>query len=168
MRALLVPGISGLVFGLGLVIGGMTRSDKVVAFLDVTGDWDPSLAFVMGGAILVHFLAYRLVPRMKSPLDGGRWGIPTRRDIDTRLLAGAAVFGAGWGLAGYCPGPAIAALGTGGADALVVLGGTLAGMLLYQVVEKVWLDRPAPTAAPAPARPVEAAHARPVEAASSK
>jgi uncharacterized membrane protein YedE/YeeE len=119
---------TGLVFGVGLLLSGMTQPAKVVNFLDVLGDWDPSLAFVMGGAIVVHFLAYRLVPRLPTPVWGATWGIPTRRDIDTRLLVGAALFGAGWGLGGYCPGPALTSAVAGASSTLLFTGAMLAGM----------------------------------------
>jgi len=132
----LVAGLSGLLFGVGLMVSGMTRPDKVVAFLDLTGDWDPSLALVMLGAIGVHALAYRLVPRLGAPALGGRFGIPTRRDVDVRLLAGAALFGAGWGLSGYCPGPAVTSAATGTADVLIVLGAMFAGMAAHRAWER--------------------------------
>jgi uncharacterized membrane protein YedE/YeeE len=114
----------------------MTRPDKVVSFLDIAGEWDPSLAFVMLGAIGVHFLAYRFIPRMPSPFLGGRFSLPTRRDVDARLLIGAALFGAGWGIGGYCPGPALVSLTSGSADAMVFFGGMLAGMIAFTVAER--------------------------------
>ncbi|MFT4978373.1 MAG: putative membrane protein YedE/YeeE [Myxococcota bacterium] len=125
--------VSGFVFALGLGISGMTRPDKVVGFLDLTGSWDPSLAFVMLGAIAVHFVAYRLVPRMGSPLLGGRFGIPTRRDIDLRLVAGAVLFGAGWGIGGFCPGPALVSVTGGMPTAILFVVAMLGGMGLFEV-----------------------------------
>jgi uncharacterized protein len=104
---------SGLLFGAGLVVSGMTDPAKVQGFLDFTGSWDPTLAFVMAGAIAVHFTAYRLIRGRRAPVLGGNFQIPTRKDIDAKLLAGAALFGLGWGLGGYCPGPAVTALSTG-------------------------------------------------------
>lgn len=104
---------SGLLFGAGLVVSGMTDPAKIHGFLDFTGSWDPTLAFVMAGAIAVHFAAYRLIRGRRAPMLGGSFQIPTRRDIDAKLLAGAALFGLGWGLGGYCPGPAVTALTTG-------------------------------------------------------
>ncbi len=101
---------AGLLFGAGLVVGGMTQPSKVIGFLDVTGAWDPSLAFVMGGAIAVFMPLLRLITRRAGPLFGGGFGIPTRRDIDGKLVLGGALFGVGWGLAGYCPGPGITSL----------------------------------------------------------
>ena len=134
MNRWLVPLASGVLFGIGLVISGLTLPAKVVGFLDVAGAWDPSLAFVMGGAIAVHFVAYRLVPRMPSPLFGGSFPLPSRRDVDTPLLAGAALFGVGWGLAGFCPGPGLVSLPAAGARALVFVAAMLAGMGLYRFV----------------------------------
>lgn len=99
--------LTGLFFSLGLTLSGMTDPARVVGFLDVAGDWDPTLIFVLGGAVITTFLGYRLVWRRGTPLLGERFQLPTRRDIDNRLLLGAALFGIGWGLSGYCPGPAI-------------------------------------------------------------
>lgn len=100
----------------GLWVGGMTRPEKVRGFLDFTGSWDPTLVFVMGGAVSVHALAYRLIRRRTRPVFREAFQIPTRRDIDAKLVLGAAVFGLGWGLGGYCPGPAITSLTTGSAS----------------------------------------------------
>ena len=105
--------VSGLVFGLGLAVSGMMNPAKVIGFLDVTGDWDPTLAFVMVGALLVAIPAYRLVPRRGRPVLEERFSLPKKRTIDAPLLGGSALFGVGWGLVGFCVGPAIAALGTG-------------------------------------------------------
>lgn len=139
----------GLLFGAGLIVSGMTRPAKVVGFLNLAGDWDPSLAFVMGGAIAVHAAAYRLVPRMPRPLWGLRWGIPTRRDVDARLIVGAALFGAGWGLGGYCPGPGLTSIFTGAQATLTFTGSMLVGMWAHTLWET------AASAAPAVAeRPV--------------
>lgn len=143
MRHTLLSGLAGALFGVGLLVAGMTRPSKVVAFLDVTGNWDPSLAFVMMGAIAVHFVAYRFLPRVPSPWLGGRFAIPTRTDIDLRLVAGAALFGLGWGLGGYCPGPAVVSVATGATDALVFFGSMLAGMALFQIVDKALFSKPA-------------------------
>lgn len=101
---------SGLLFGLGLAIGGMTDPQRVQGFLDVFGNWDPTLIFVMGGAVATTFIGYRWVFRRQGPLLAEKFMLPTRRDIDIRLLIGAAVFGIGWGLSGYCPGPAFASI----------------------------------------------------------
>lgn len=128
MRSLLLSFVAGLVFGLGLVVSGMTQPSKVINFLDVTGDWDPSLGLVMAGAIGVHALAYRFVDRLPKPLWAQSWSVPTRRDIDAQLLIGAVLFGAGWGLGGYCPGPAITAAITGHPSTLTFTAAMLAGM----------------------------------------
>ncbi|TVU87305.1 DUF6691 family protein [Vreelandella titanicae] len=101
---------AGLLFGLGLAISGMTDPARVLGFLDIAGEWDPTLAFVLGGAVLTTFIGYRLVLRRSSPFFGDKFQLPTKRELDGRLLGGAALFGIGWGLSGYCPGPAIASV----------------------------------------------------------
>lgn len=136
MRPILLGLGTGLLFGVGLLVSGMTQPAKVVNFLDVLGAWDPSLGFVMAGAIAVHFFAYRLVPRLPRPLWAGGWSLPTRRDVDGRLLVGAVLFGAGWGLGGYCPGPAITSLAAGAASTLIFTGSMLAGMWAYALWER--------------------------------
>jgi hypothetical protein len=122
--------VAGVFFGAGLGISGMTLPDKVKNFLDVAGDWDPSLALVMVGAIAVYFVVFRLAKRRGAPLLGGAFQLPTRKDIDRRLVAGAAIFGVGWGLAGICPGPGLLNLVTAQPAALVFVGAMLAGMRL--------------------------------------
>ena len=112
----------GLLFGVGLVVSGMSDPAKVLNFLDLAGTWDPSLAFVMGGAVIVTFVGYRLVFRRAAPISGATFQVPTRKDIDGRILAGPAIFGIGWGLSGLCPGPALAALVTGSSSVLVFVG----------------------------------------------
>jgi uncharacterized membrane protein YedE/YeeE len=102
--------LCGLVFGVGLAVSGMTDTAVVLGFLDITGQWNPDLAFVMGGAVLVTLIAFRFILKMKSPILNTKFSLPTRSVIDGRLLTGAAIFGIGWGLYGYCPGPALAAL----------------------------------------------------------
>ncbi len=109
----------GLLFGIGLVFSGMSDPAKVLNFLDLFGTWDPSLAFVMGGAVIVTFVGYRLVFRRGQPIAGEQFHFPERDDIDRRLLAGSATFGIGWGLGGFCPGPALTALGLGASGTLV-------------------------------------------------
>lgn len=101
----------GLLFGAGLVLSGMTDPHKVLGFLDITGQWDPTLMFVMGGALCVTVIAFRFVLKMDHPVLGSRFFLPTLTEIDPKLLAGAALFGMGWGLVGYCPGPALVSLG---------------------------------------------------------
>ena len=135
MKSVLLSLGTGLLFGVGLLLSGMTQPAKVVNFLDVLGDWDPSLAFVMGGAIGVHFLAYRLVPRLQRPAWAPTFAIPTRRDIDARLIGGAALFGAGWGLGGYCPGPALTSAVSGASSTLIFTGAMLAGMWVHSLWE---------------------------------
>ncbi|MGQ7791312.1 DUF6691 family protein [Faunimonas sp. B44] len=129
---------TGLLFGLGLVVSGMANPAKVLNFLDLFGTWDPSLAFVMGGAVLVAFVGYRLTWTRQVPLLGSRFELPTRQDLDPRLLAGAAMFGLGWGLGGFCPGPALTALPLAATGTLVFVPAMLAGM---------WLARQVPTKA---------------------
>ena len=137
MRKLLVAALSGVLFGFGLVLSGMTQPAKVLGFLNIAGlwdasrfgSWDASLAFVMGGALCVTLLAFAITPRAgRKPWLADTFQLPTRRDIDARLVIGAALFGIGWGLVGYCPGPALASLLTGGQDVAVFVVALLAGM----------------------------------------
>lgn len=123
---------AGAIFGLGLVISGMANPAKVLGFLDLAGNWDPTLAFVMGGAILVAFPAFQLAKRREKPLLAEKWSLPDRGDIDPRLLAGAALFGIGWGIAGFCPGPALAAIGIVPVEALIFVAAMIAGALAYR------------------------------------
>ena len=131
MAGILAAFACGLVFACGLGVGGMTQPSKVVGFLDVTGAWDPSLALVMGGALGTHALLRRFVTTRSRPLLAPAFCVPTKKDVDARLVVGAAIFGAGWGLGGFCPGPAIVALGGGMPAALVIVPAMLAGMLLH-------------------------------------
>lgn len=124
--------ISGLIFGLGLILSGMTQPEKVLGFLDITGLWDPSLAFVMGGAVSVAAIAFAFARSRKSASPATEPSGP----IDRRLLVGALIFGIGWGLAGICPGPAIVLLGTGSVDGLIFAVGMIGGMLLFRLLEK--------------------------------
>lgn len=127
----------GLIFGLGLVIAGMSNPAKVLNFLDVagigSGIWDPSLAFVLAGAIAVTFVGYKLVLRRGQPIFGERFHLPTAQDIDARIIAGPAIFGIGWGLAGFCPGPAFTAI-TSGVPAAIFVAAMLAGMLAARTI----------------------------------
>ncbi len=118
----------GLLFGAGLVVSGMSDPAKVLNFLDLFGTWDPSLAFVMGGAVLVTFLGYRLVLARGEPIVGNQFHLPTRSDIDARIVAGPAIFGIGWGLGGFCPGPALTALGLGATGTLAFIPAMILGM----------------------------------------
>lgn len=128
--------LAGLIFAIGLVVGGMTQPAKVVAFLDVFGGaWDPSLAFVMGGAILVHAPIYALVVRRRSqPMLQPHFQIPDRQELTFPLIAGSALFGAGWGLGGFCPGPGLVSLPTFGVEALTFVGAMTVGMLAHHML----------------------------------
>lgn len=128
--------IAGTVFGIGLAVSGMMNPAKVLGFLDIAGDWDPTLAFVMGGALLVTAPGFWLLRKRGVALTGGKLHLPRRSDIDGRLLGGAALFGLGWGLGGFCPGPAIAGLATGVGGVYVFVAAMLAGMLLFRFVPK--------------------------------
>jgi uncharacterized protein len=125
----------GLLFGLGLILSGMTDPGKVLGFLDLFGAWDPSLAFVMGGAILVGLGAFAMAKRRTTSFLGGAMHLPQRRDIDRRLVVGSLTFGVGWGLAGFCPGPALVSMGTLQPKALVFVLAMLVGMAIYELVE---------------------------------
>ncbi len=125
----------GLLFGLGLILAGMTDPSKVLGFLDVAGLWDPSLAFVMGGAVLVSLGAFALAKKRSRSFLGGAMHLPTGRDIDRRLITGSLLFGAGWGLAGFCPGPAIVSVATGNPKAIVFVVAMLAGMAVFEIAE---------------------------------
>ncbi len=137
--------LSGLLFAVGLGVSGMTQPTKVVGFLDVLGDWDPSLAFVMVGGILTHMLLYRFITRRPSPVLGQTFQIPTRRDVTGRLVAGSAMFGVGWAIAGYCPGPGLVGVGAGSGNAVVFLVSMVSGMLLFKLADPMLqrLERPA-------------------------
>ena len=124
---------SGLVFGLGLILAGMANPAKVQGFLDLFGTWDPSLAFVMGGAIAVGLAAFAIAGRMRRTLLGLDLGLPKASQIDGRLAVGSVAFGVGWGLAGFCPGPALVALGYGETKAVVFVIAMLAGMAIFEV-----------------------------------
>lgn len=123
--------LSGLVFGLGLILAGMTDPRKVKAFLDLAGAWDPSLALVMGGAIAVGVFAFARAGRRQRSWAGELMEIPSTRVVDRRLIVGGILFGVGWGIGGFCPGPALVALGSGMTEAAVFVAAMLAGMVLY-------------------------------------
>ena len=127
----------GLVFGIGLLVAGMANPAKVLAFLDLAGPWDPSLAFVMAGAIAVGSIAFTLAGRRERSLLGETMRLPTATRIDRRLVLGSAAFGIGWGLAGFCPGPAIVALGMGHPKAVVFTAAMVAGMGLFETFERL-------------------------------
>ncbi|CAH1694632.1 conserved membrane hypothetical protein [Hyphomicrobiales bacterium] len=133
--AILLQFITGLIFGLGLIVAGMADPAKVLNFLDLAGHWDPSLAFVMAGAIAVTFCGFRLVLRRPGPLFAERFTMPTTRAIDAHVIVGPAIFGIGWGLAGLCPGPALTLLGFGLPSAFLFVAAMAAGMAIAR-----WLD----------------------------
>jgi uncharacterized membrane protein YedE/YeeE len=126
----------GLLFGWGLILAGMTDPGKVIGFLDLAGAWDPSLAFVMGGAIAVGFFAFALAKKRTTNLFGGALHLPTSRDIDRPLVIGALLFGAGWGLAGFCPGPGIVSMAAGEFKGLVFVAAMVAGMAVFEFTNK--------------------------------
>ena len=128
--------VSGLIFGVGLILGGMMNPAKVLAFLDLAGAWDPSLAFVMGGAILVGTVAFAIAKRRAHSLLGAPIQLPTARQIDQRLVLGSIAFGIGWGVAGFCPGPSLVALGLGLPKAAVFVVAMLIGMGVYEVFDR--------------------------------
>jgi uncharacterized membrane protein YedE/YeeE len=128
--------LAGLVFGVGLIISGMVNPAKVLGFLDLAGAWDPSLVFVMAGAIAIAAIGFAMARRRTRSVLGAEFMLPTKRDIDRRLVIGSAAFGIGWGIAGFCPGPAIVALGAGEVKALVFVAAMVAGMLLFEVIER--------------------------------
>jgi uncharacterized protein len=134
----------GALFAVGLGISGMTQPQKVLGFLDIFGAWDPALMFVMGGAVVVNYFGFRLAVGRPHPLLATRFDIPTRRDIDWQLLTGASLFGAGWGLAGFCPGPALVALASGSSEVVLFVGAMFIGFLLKDL-----LIKPANPAVPA-------------------
>ena len=124
--------LAGILFGLGLAVSQMINPAKVIGFLDFAGAWDPSLAVVMAGALGITAVGYRLALRRPAPLLAARFDLPTLREIDRRLLAGAVLFGIGWGLVGFCPGPVIASLAFGMKESLIFVGAMLAGMALFR------------------------------------
>lgn len=128
--------VVGLLFGLGLMLSGMTDPAKVIGFLDLFGNWDPSLAFVMGGAIAVGFFAFALAKKRTTNFLGGALHLPKSNHIDRRLVIGSLVFGAGWGLAGFCPGPALVSMAAGQDKALVFVLAMVFGMIVYEVAQR--------------------------------
>jgi uncharacterized membrane protein YedE/YeeE len=133
---IIISFLAGLIFGIGLIISGMADPAKVLAFLDVAGLWDPSLIFVMAGAIGVGFFAFLWAKSRKTTLLGGEMKLPSTTTIDRRLIIGAVMFGIGWGIAGFCPGPALVGLGMGLPKALIFVAAMLAGMALYELFDR--------------------------------
>lgn len=139
MRNVMVALLAGVLFGAGLAVSGMTNPERVRGFLDLFGAWDPTLVFVMGGAMLLMMAIWRIQTRMARPLWGEGFSLPTARDLDLRLIAGAALFGIGWGVAGLCPGPGFAALALAPVPALIFLAGLGAGMVLFRLtLDRSW------------------------------
>lgn len=136
MTTLLTSLLAGLVFGLGLIVSGMANPAKVLGFLDLAGAWDPSLALVMGGAIGVGVVAFFVADRRTVSLLGAEMKLPSARQIDRRLVIGSTLFGIGWGLGGFCPGPGLVALGMGEVKALVFVAAMLAGMGAFELFER--------------------------------
>jgi uncharacterized membrane protein YedE/YeeE len=134
---LLMALLAGLLFGLGLILSGMTDPAKVLGFLDLAGNWDPSLSFVMGGALLVGSLVFPFATKRPKSILGDALRLPTATRIDRRLVLGGLTFGVGWGLAGYCPGPALASLAQGGTKPLLFFIAMLAGMALFELLESI-------------------------------
>ena len=134
---LLIALISGLLFGVGLILSGLTDPSKILAFLDLAGAWNPSLIFVMGGAILVGMVAFHSAERRRRTVLGDEIRLPTARHIDRRLILGGLTFGVGWGLAGYCPGPAVVSLASGNSKPLLFVAAMLAGMALFEILERI-------------------------------
>jgi len=134
--SLLTSLLAGLIFGLGLVISGMTNPAKVLGFLDLFGQWDPALAFVMAGALMVGSVAFRIAGKRTRTILGAPISLPTARNIDRRLVVGSLAFGIGWGLAGYCPGPVITSLATGGGKPWIFFVAMLAGMAMFEIAER--------------------------------
>lgn len=126
--------ISGLIFGIGISISGMANPAKVLNFFDVAGTWDPSLIFVMGGALFVTFIGYRFALRRPSPTLEDTFKLPTRSDIDLPLIGGSAIFGIGWGITGFCPGGVLPALGTGRSEVFIFTGALLAGIFVAKAL----------------------------------
>lgn len=128
--------IVGMLFGLGLLLSGMTDPGKIIGFLDIFGNWDPSLAFVMAGAIAVGFFAFGIAKKRTTTILGGALRLPTASHIDKRLVIGSTVFGVGWGLAGFCPGPALVSMASGQIQAVWFVAAMIAGMLVFELLER--------------------------------
>ena len=136
MKAVALAVVAGALFAIGLAVGGMTVPAKVTGFLDVGGAWDPTLAFVMAGAIAVYAPVARIARRRRRPLVSERFHWPTPRAIDARLIGGAVIFGVGWGLSGYCPGPALTSIGSGAASAIVFVAAMIASIAVTRAVDR--------------------------------
>lgn len=128
--------VVGFVFAIGLGLSGMTQPQKVVGFLNLFGNWDPSLIFVMIGAIVVHFVTFKVIRKRNSPLFSNQWHVPTKKEITPALMTGAFIFGIGWALGGFCPGPAITAMASFEKTPFVFVISMLVGMFLFRLVDK--------------------------------
>jgi hypothetical protein len=133
--------VIGLIFGLGIAISGMANPAKVLNFFDLAGSWDPSLAFVMGGALIVTFAGYQFVLRRSRPIIEDRFQIPHNRNIDMRLIGGSALFGIGWGISGFCPGGVLPVLGTGQSEVILFVLALVAGILAAQAITRISQSR---------------------------
>ncbi len=158
MASRLASLLAGLLFGAGLIVSGMTDPANVRGFLDFGGAFRPSLLFVMGGAVAVHFILFRIITRRRRPVFDDRFHLPTRKDADPRLIVGAALFGVGWGLGGFCPGPALTSAAAGTFVAIVFVAAMTAGMLLEHATTAklstleslLWKSKPSTTRRPTP------------------
>lgn len=142
---LIISYVIGVIFGIGISISGMANPAKVINFFDLAGIWDPSLAFVMGGALIVTFVGYRYILKTPGPIMGTTFHVPTRRDFDVKLLGGSALFGVGWGIAGFCPGGALPALGTGVTEVFVFVAAMVAGIVVAKRLEGHLASKALPT-----------------------
>ena len=136
MKNNLAAWVVGFVFATGLGISGMTNPDKVIGFLNIFGGWDPSLMFVMAGSIFVHFFSYRIITKRKNPLLSPQWHVPKKSKVTVSLISGSLIFGIGWGLAGYCPGPAITSLSALNPQTYIFVLGMLIGMYAFKFADK--------------------------------
>ncbi|MEX1036720.1 MAG: DUF6691 family protein [Sneathiella sp.] len=125
--------VAGLLFGFGLALSGMVSPGKVIGFLDLTGNWDPSLAFVMGGGVLVTVISFRFILKLSAPVFGRGFKLPTKQDLDKYLISGAVLFGLGWGLGGFCPGPALSSLAYGNMKVVVFVLSMIGGIIVAKL-----------------------------------
>ena len=136
MKNSLAALVVGFIFALGLGLSGMTQPQKIIGFLDLFGNWDPSLMFVMIGAIAVHFVTYKIIRKQKSPLLDSSWHVPTKNDLTPALLVGSFIFGIGWALGGFCPGPAVASLASFSLSPFVFVVSMILGMFIFRLADK--------------------------------
>ena len=136
MKSSIAAFVVGFIFAIGLTLSGMTQPQKVIGFLDLFGNWDPSLIFVMMGAIFVHLITYKFIRRRPSPLLGGKWHVPTKKEITPSLIVGSFIFGAGWALGGFCPGPAITSMASFEKTPIIFVISMLVGMFLFSLLDK--------------------------------